>query len=130
MIHRPRLTPKQREHLYDIEVAKSLAAKRGRFPLCQLCDLPITPGQRWHDNHDKYLPHAIGGQRDGISHERCNLDHARSVDVPLIAKVKRIRRKHIGAKINPHPMIGSKASGWKHRMDGTWERRADKRAAP
>jgi hypothetical protein len=35
MMNRHRLTPKQREQLYDVEVAKSLAAKRGRFPICR-----------------------------------------------------------------------------------------------
>lgn len=96
-LNRHRLTASQRESLYDAEVEKAIADSRGLFPICRLCDLPISPGQRWHDNHDKYLPHAIGGERDGISHARCNLRHNHEHDTPLVAKVKRIRRKHIGA---------------------------------
>ena len=113
---RHRLTAAQREALYDEEAAKALASGRGQFPLCKLCDLPIGPGQRWHDNHDKYLPHAIGGERDGISHERCNLDHNHKHDTPLVAKVKRQRQKDIGAWRTSRPMVGSKASGIKLHM--------------
>lgn len=94
---RHRLTASQREDLYDAEVVKAIAAKRGEFPICRLCDNPIGPGQKWADNHDKYLPHAIGGDRDGISHKRCNERWNNIHDTPLVAKVKRIRRKHIGA---------------------------------
>lgn len=77
------LTKNQREALYDAEVAKAQAARRGDFPICALCDNPIFPGRKWHDNHDKHLPHALGGERDGISHARCNLDHAHSHAYPV-----------------------------------------------
>lgn len=116
---RHRLTSAQREALWDSEAAKAAASGRGQFPICRLCDLPVFPGQLWHDNHDRYLPHAIGGERDGISHQRCNLDHAHRVDVPLIAKVKRIRQKHIGAQLRPARLIpGSRGSGIRKRING------------
>ena len=116
---RQRLTSAQREDLYDCEVAKALASGRGQFPICRLCDLPIFPGQQWHDNHDRYLPHAIGGERDGISHARCNLNHNHTHDTPLVAKVKRQRRKHIGAHLPAFRLIpGSKGSGIRKRING------------
>lgn len=98
--NRDRLTAAQREELWDREAAKASASGRGQFPLCRLCDCPIFPGQRWHENHNRYQPHAIGGEVDGISHERCNIDHANAIDKPHIAKVKRQRQKHIGAELS------------------------------
>lgn len=97
MMKRHRLTSSQREALWDRECAKAVAGGNGQFPICNLCALPIFPGQRWHESHNKFLPHAIGGDVDGIAHERCNLNHNHTHDTPLVAKVKRIRQKHIGA---------------------------------
>ena len=40
------------------------------------------------------------------------------------AKVRRVRKKHIGInKRKGRPMAGTKASGWKRKIDGTAERR-------
>lgn len=44
--------------------------------------------------------------------------HAHSHDLPLIAKVKRIRQKHIGAWQSPRPMVGSRESNIKISMRG------------
>lgn len=113
---RHRLTSAQREQLWDDECAVALAARRGQFPICKLCDLPIFPGQKWHNNHDRFLPHAIGGECDGISHKRCNEKHNHAHDTPLVAKVKRIRRKHIGAWRPARLMLGSRDSNIKITM--------------
>jgi hypothetical protein len=99
-----RLTTKQREELYD-------ACKGEReFPPCALCGLPIFAGQQWDVSHDKYLPGALGGKVDGISHRRCNRLHNNRHDTPLVAKRKRIRQKHIGAYRVSRPMIGARES--------------------
>jgi hypothetical protein len=57
-----RLTTKQREELYDAEVAKARAAGRGDFPICNLCGVGIFPGQKWHVSHDPHRPRALGGE--------------------------------------------------------------------
>jgi hypothetical protein len=106
-----RLSTKQREKLYDAERDKARAAGRGDFPICNICQCSILPGRKWHESHNPLLPRAIGGEPAGIAHEKCNLTHARTHDVPLIAKVKRIRQKHIGAYQPDRPMLGSVASG-------------------
>lgn len=103
----PRLTNKQREELYD------RCRGEREFPLCNICFVEITTGQRWHESHNPYLPKALGGLIDGIAHDRCNFKHAREYDVPLIAKAKRIRQKHIGAYRSRQPI-----AGWR-RFDGT-----------
>lgn len=122
---RKRLTASQREDLYDAEVAKAIASGRGQFPICAICGNGIFPGQNWHESHNKFLPHAIGGEADGIAHDRCNLDHAHAVDVPLIAKVKRIRQKHIGANIRPifNRLPCGRDSQWRKKINGQVVRR-------
>lgn len=45
-------------------------------------------------------------------------------DLARIAKGKRVRLKHFGARPQQsRPLAGTKASGWRKRMDGTVERR-------
>lgn len=44
-------------------------------------------------------------------------------DQPKISQAKRRERNHFGIRKPKRPMAGSRASGWRHRMDGTWERR-------
>jgi hypothetical protein len=113
------LTSKQREALYD------RCRGDAEYPSCNICLLPITPGQLWHESHNPLLPKALGGLIDGIAHARCNLDHNHQHDTPLVAKVRRRRQKHIGAfrRKQYRPLPGTKASGWRHRMNGDWERR-------
>jgi hypothetical protein len=106
-----RLTTKQREDLYDAEVAKARATGRGDFPICNLCGVGIFPGQKWHVSHDPHHPRALGGAVDGLAHDRCNTQHNHAHDTPLVAKVNRIRQKHIGAYQPDRPMLGSVASG-------------------
>lgn len=111
------LTTKQREQLYDSCRGSNI------FPACNICKLPIGPGQKWHQSHDPLLPGAIGGKVTGIAHSRCNLEHAHAIDVPLIAKNKRQRQKHIGAfRSSSRPMPGTKRSGIRKRMNGNVER--------
>lgn len=116
---RRRLTAKQREELWDAEAANAVAAKRGQYPICALCNLPVTPGQDWHDSHNKYWPRAVGGERDGLAHARCNLRWNNIHDTPLVAKVKRQRQSFIRARESRRPLPGSRASGIRIPMDGS-----------
>ncbi len=105
MLTRRSLTTKQREELYE------RCRGERKFPDCNICFLPIHPGQRWHESHDPLLPRALGGVATGIAHERCNLQHNHHHDTPLVAKITRVRRKDIGAFRSYRPMLGSRASG-------------------
>lgn len=118
---RHRLTSKQREELYDREAKKALAAGLGELPICNICTLPVDGARdRWHDSHNPYLPHALGGERDGIAHERCNLRHNNKHDTPLVAKNKRVRQNHIGATApSLRPLPGGRNDWLKKKIDGT-----------
>ncbi len=122
------LTSRQREDLYD------RCRGEAEYPTCNLCLLPITRGQEWDESHNPYLPRALGGLVDGIAHRKCNRDHGAQHDVPLIARITRLRQKDIGAFVKrSRPIIGSKRSGikvsfnrppvWRDSGKPLWERR-------
>lgn len=113
-----RLSTKQRKALYESEVAKAKELGLGERPICNICCFPIVPPGRWHASHNPHLPRALGGLIDGIAHERCNLEHAHKVDVPLISKVKRIRDKFHDLKRPRRPMPGGKNDPRKRTMSG------------
>lgn len=53
----------------------------------------------------------------------CHHFKTSTYDVPMQAKGKRVSDKHLGIKKPRNPFPGSKASGWKRKVDGTIERR-------
>lgn len=119
---RRRLSSSAREALYD------RCRGDNDFPICNIpgCGLPVTPGQSWVESHFP-VPHALGGTEVGVAHERCNKFFAEQVEVPLIAKAKRGRRKHIGAHVTRHPLPGGRHSKMKFKVGGGAEPRGAKR---
>lgn len=115
-----RLSSSAREKLYDAEAAKARALGKGDLPICNICGLSVDGRrQRWHESHDPTKPRWMGGEVTGIAHERCNLRHNNEHDTPLYFKVKRVRQKHIGARVaKGRPLAGTRASGIKKAMDG------------
>lgn len=94
--------------------------------VCVICHRKIDGvRERWIDEH--ITPLARGGTNDwsnrGPAHERCARDKTR-IDNSGAAKDKRVFAKHIGARApKGRPLPGSRASGWKRKMDGTLVRR-------
>lgn len=93
--------------------------------ICWMCKLPIDRlHERWIAEHIQ--PLALDGTNDdsnlGVTHEKCaKLKTAKeAVDR---AKGRRIAAKHFGAKKSKRPMMGSRASGWKRKMNGSVVRR-------
>lgn len=120
MTFRKRLSSKQREELYDAEIAKAQAADRGDLPICNICDLPVNGAtQAWDESHQKHKPRWLGGSVDGISHRKCNRDWNNRHDTPLFAKSNRQRQRYIGAKRTSSAMSGGRDDNLKKRMDGS-----------
>jgi 5-methylcytosine-specific restriction protein A len=94
--------------------------------ICQCgCDWPIFAGDKWETDHKVAI---INGGENRESNLRTLLkSHHKTktaADVAEKAKVYRKRLNHLGLKRRKGPpMAGSKASGFKRKMDGSVERR-------
>lgn len=93
--------------------------------ICWRCGVKIHAerGEQWHLGHVD-IAHAFGGKEVAPEHISCNREDAKQVK-RLAAKSDRIRARHLGIKRKPkgNPMAGTKASGWKQKIGGAWERR-------
>lgn len=93
--------------------------------ICHLCKLRVDAGQEWEVSHE--IPLENGGKDDisnwFVAHYKCHRVHTAKVDIPAIAKTKRIRDKHTGASMSKAPMPFGRKSEWKRKMDGTIVRR-------
>ena len=93
--------------------------------ICQCgCNTAIRTGQKWQCDHKLALV-------NGGAHSEANLwpmlvEHHRNktqTDVAAKALTYRKRKAHLGLKRARKPLPGSRASGWKKKMDGTVVRR-------
>lgn len=89
--------------------------------ICHLCSMKVVAGQDWDVSHD--IPLEAGGNDDDdnlyVAHRSCHRAHTAKVDIPLIAKVARIRANHVGAKTpSRKPLPGGKNSAFKRTLDG------------
>ena len=96
-----------------------------RGGVCHLCNMKVIPGEDWDVSHE--IPLEAGGSDTPdnwlVAHRKCHRHHTATVDAPLIAKVKRIHQRHIGAKKSRTPMPFGRGSKFKRKMDGTVVRR-------
>lgn len=89
------------------------------------CGQKIISGNVQYDHR---LPDAFGGEPTldncVVMRSRCHLKKTTEIDRPAIDKATRIAEKNSGLrKRKSPPMPGTKASGWKKKMDGRTERR-------
>lgn len=92
------LTALQRAKLYDAYDGK-----------CWICGLPIPIGDTWRDEHKR--PLALGGTNAMDNRAPVHIHCARekdAKDIPAIAKAKRTRAKHVGAKPEPVKRIAGR----------------------
>lgn len=98
------MNPKQREALYD-------RCRDGLpYPLCNLCGLPVYPGDSWDESHFP-VPKSLGGTETGIAHMRCNRDHGAKIVTRIYILDKRdcvpimatIGDRHVRSRLSePH----------------------------
>lgn len=88
---------------------------------CHLCKGTITPGQAWDISHE--IPLELLGRDDDsnrrAAHRKCHRGHTATVDIPAIARAKRIEAKHYAGRSSARPMRGGRHDFLKRRMDGT-----------
>lgn len=96
--------------------------------ICHICGERID-GTREAWDADHVIPYALtrDDSDDNLrpAHERCHRGAASktSDDQAVIAKAKRVAAKHSGAHKSTSVIPGSRASGWKRKIDGTIVRR-------
>ena len=93
--------------------------------LCAGCTRIIRPGDEWTCDHKVALING-GPNRETNLQPLCEwCDPQKTArDVAEKSKVARMAAAHAGIRRRVgRPMIGTKASGWRKRMDGTVERR-------
>lgn len=88
---------------------------------CEECGVTIRPGNG--PEYDHIVPDAIGGGNAiGNCRVLCKGCHAvktAKADIPTIAKVKRVRAKHINAKPpSRRPLPGGKGGRLKRKING------------
>lgn len=92
---------------------------------CAHCGCKVLGRAEYHHG----IPLALGGasslENCVVLCSKCHRIHTSTIDVPAISKVKRIRAKSTGTKRpTSRPIAGSKASPWKHKLNGQVERRS------
>jgi 5-methylcytosine-specific restriction protein A len=92
---------------------------------CHLCNGRIVAGEAWEVSHA--VPLEMGGHDEDTNrfpaHKKCHRQQTSEIDIPMIAKAKRREARHLGARVTRNPIPGSKASGWKRKMNGEVVRR-------
>ena len=94
--------------------------------ICYLTGRKITASDTWDVDHIIAL--ANGGEhRENNLAPALKEPHKEKTRADRREKkiVDRKRKKFLGITKSKHPMMGSKASGWKRGFDGVWKRRAD-----
>lgn len=90
---------------------------------CEKCGTYIIAGAQY----DHRIPDALGGEPTLENCvclcAKCHRSKTSTVDVPMIAKAKRIEAKRVGAKKSKNPLPGSRATRWKRKIDGSVVRR-------
>lgn len=118
MTFRRRLSSKQREELYNSEVARALETGKNH-PECNLCPHPILPGQQWDASHHPLKPRWLSGEpASAIAHRRCNRIWNNEHDTPAFARSERVRKSFLDLKRSRTPMQGGRDDSIKKTMRG------------
>ncbi len=93
---------------------------------CAACTQKIDAGKAWDIDH--ILPLALGGTNEPhnlqVLCRPCHRSKTFHSDFPRIAKTKRLKARHLGARAPSTRLIpGSRHSPWKRKMDGSVVRR-------
>jgi hypothetical protein len=117
MYRRRRLSTAQRRTLFEACCAGK------EHPDCNICGLPVLPGQKWVESHMP-VPHALDGVETGVGHDLCNRERWAKVEAPLLAKVGRQRDRHLDIRRSRCPLPGGREDPRKRTMDGRVVNRA------
>ena len=86
---------------------------------CEMCGRKLSPADMWQADH--IIPLALGGAHSEVNLQcLCDWCHAGKTKKDAAAKSKsaKVRARHLGVKTTSRPIPGSKASGFKRKMNG------------
>jgi 5-methylcytosine-specific restriction protein A len=91
---------------------------------CAHCGRTIRTGDKWQCDHIRALIRG-GENRESNLQALCDPCHKAKTNTDIRDKsiVYKKQLAHYGLRKSQRPMMGSKASGWKHLMNGQWVRR-------
>ena len=121
------ITRPTRRHVFSTSFRLNLFLKRKGT--CASCYQKIDAGKAWDIDH--ILPLALGGTNDSenlqVLCRPCHRIKTSKADIPRIAKTKRLKARHLGARSpSTRPIPGSRRSLWKRKLDGSVVRRTTK----
>ena len=115
-----------REYLTDHQKAALFLERGGK---CHKCERKLRSGSKWIVEH--LIALSCGGTNDwknlGITCEWC-LPAKNAEDAAKAAKIRAVAVASVlptdQRRKKGRPLVGSKRSGWRRKMDGTLERRS------
>ena len=96
------------------------------MPHCEICGVPLTSG---NITYDHIIPDGLGGEPtlencQVICIKICHRKKTHQEDNPVMKKADRVLKKTFGiATRRGRPILGSRASGFKRKFDGSAVRR-------
>ncbi|MDI1346236.1 MAG: hypothetical protein PSV22_19365 [Pseudolabrys sp.] len=118
MAYKPLFNSRKREALWQREQLAAYLAERGKLPICNLCDRPVSPDEPWDESHDPAQPRVFGGKSTGVAHHACNHRHGAEVVTPLVAHCNRVRQKHLGTWRSKFPLPGGRNDPRRRKVSG------------
>ena len=118
------ITRPTRRYVFSTSFRLNLFLKRKGT--CASCSQKVDTGKAWDIDH--VIPLALGGTNEPknlqILCKPCHRSKTTKADIPAIAKTKRLKARHLGARSpSTRPIPGSRRSPWKRKMDGSVVRR-------
>lgn len=117
--------PEERKPLTRKQIAELFLRQQGRCPICTM--RLETKGHEPVEFIDEHMEPLWRSGTNDLNNRALVCKPCASAktvkETSERAKGYRVRDKFIGAKKARNPMPGSKASGWKKKLDGTVERR-------
>lgn len=94
--------------------------------ICWLSGRKIMPSEAWDCDHKIALINGGENRESNLAPALRDKHRAKTkADVREKSETATVRKKHLGIKTKAkgRPMAGTVASGLRHKMNGTWERR-------
>lgn len=93
--------------------------------ICYRSGAKIGPGDKWDCDHIIALANGGRHAEDNLA-PILTVPHREKTkeDRRIQSRIYKVKKRHLGlAKPKGRPMLGSKASGWKRKLNGKWEKR-------